>query len=66
MECVNTRPYEGNPKIVRLRIYRCRCGAEEATTEARHSLAVIKRAIHRQHKRREKELATKRGAACRS
>lgn len=63
MECVNTRPYDRNPKIVRLRLYRCACGAEEGTTEVRHNLAMIKRAIHRQDKRQ--RLTLRRGITCR-
>lgn len=67
MECVNTRPYEGSPQIVRVRIYRCpSCGSREGTTEVRHKLAVVRRALNRQDKRRRQQLATKRGGACRS
>jgi hypothetical protein len=46
MPCVDSRPYAlSDPKIVRLRIYRCACGAEVATIEVRHDTSKIKRAI---------------------
>jgi len=66
MDCTDSRPYDRNPKIVRLRLYRCACGLEEGTTEVRHNLAVIKHAINRERKGRRRIIVVGRGVLCRS
>jgi hypothetical protein len=52
MICIDSRPYAAtDPKIVRLRVYRCPCGAETATIEVRHDAVKIKRAIGKVRRR---------------
>ncbi len=55
MACINSRPFEHNdPRVVRLRVYRCQCGTEEATIELRTHLGKVKSAIYRAEKRQKR------------
>jgi hypothetical protein len=55
MACINSRPWEQTDRrVVRLRVYRCQCGATEATIELRSQLERIRTAIYRAEKRQKR------------
>ena len=67
MACVNSRPYERDPRIVRLRVYRCQCGSEEATIEVRDHVAKIKhfiRVAEKRQRRIQRRLDARGGDKC--